>query len=130
MSPVSSGTASFHDIDGCVTTDRSSDSNAAFASAAVDHVGIGAGSDVEPDVDPAGEDGAAGSAGSAGCEVDGGLDASFVETVETVEMVVMKGELPMAWGVKGTAGCGAAGARGECRGESALCCCSRASSAL
>ena len=130
MSPVSSGTASFHDIDGCVTTDRSSDSNAAFASSGVDHVGTGAGSDVEPDGDPAGDDGVA---VSAGWEVDAALDASFVETVETVEtveMVVMKGELPMAWGVKGTAGDGAAGARGEVRGESAPCCWSRASSAL
>ena len=84
--------------------------------------------DEAPDGDPAGD-----GADSAGCAVDGGLDdeaASFVETVETVEMVVMKGELPMAWGVKGTAGDGAAGARREFRGESALCCWRRASSAL
>ena len=134
MSPVSSGTASFHDIDGCVTTSRSSDWNAAFASLGVDHVATAGGAEGLP----AGDGCAAGSA--AGCEAaDGGLDdaaadaASFVETVETVEtveMVAMKGELLIAWGVNVAAGCGAAGARRESRGESALCCWSRASSAL
>ena len=89
MSFISCGAASFHDIDGRVITSFNSDSNAVRASASVVQVtvaatGVGAGASFSGE-------GASFTAGAARTgEVTTGEDW----------MVAMKGELPMACGVK------------------------------
>ena len=87
MSFVSSGTTSFHDIDGRVTVSRSSDSNAARASASVFHVFTCA----------AGF--AAGTSGASSGEATGAARTGEVR-VTGAWMVAMKGELPTGCCVK------------------------------